>query len=717
MMRFMSARKLTIACGLFLLVSGSEGVALAARNPLNTIAASSRDLLGGKATMIQARTGEMVVSLVAAGDFVLFKGCDFDSGVAGFRAHISAAQSGTLEIHLDKPDGVLLGRCQFPKSNSGRGWRDVSCPVDNALAGVRDVYVVLTQSDSDAPVTFGSFEFKKSLGAEPERIKLGYADRVDVLDDEPQSTNSFGMPEHGFVEDFESNPFQHWLMHGLLATPRALAGTGALLSPNTNLNFAYTTDVYLNKADTGGEWRSLAQGALTVDICLDSAAAQPGIGFASKDGKQLAYVVLNGADNSLEAWRKLADGSTTLIHKHVTGTNAAGESWTLRIGTTYRLEIDWSPFSGGLIAFLRQPDGSAITSFRTVIDLPVARRPLLLCQGGQARFDQLRFDPNLDAWNLKWQWKKAPVLSSDVCNPAVWKWKDGKYYMMWRKFGRDTFHGIATSSDAVNWTRVTDQAIKCTGDMTVLKDPFGDGRVYATPGGDNLPWWSSDGSDHFTNWTNTGLTLGSIYGNSRIQEIIDTRQYPQLKPIEFRGHTYRFIGFTENWVAKPQPHTVVLLSDTLTNWVVANPEPLIPPGKQFWGEKGNAIGSAFVLPDGNILISSCSCTYDGYTGASEPSNVSAVVDGRQPWKLLRLGTLPDAPVSRENVWYQGPNFGTAFLYEPENDTLYFYGGFHDYYVGMMRAEHFSHSPLCRPSANASTRGAGATRPSQMASTR
>jgi hypothetical protein len=47
--------------------------------------------------------------------------------------------------------------------------------------------------------------------------------------------------------------------------------------------------------------------------------------------------------------------------------------------------------------------------------------------------------------------------------------------------------------------------------------------------------------------------------------------------------------------------------------------------------------------------------------------------------------LPDAPVSRENVWYQGPNFGTAYLYEPTNDTLYFYGGFHDSSIGMMRA--------------------------------
>ena len=70
--------------------------------------------------------------------------------------------------------------------------------------------------------------------------------------------------------------------------------------------------------------------------------------------------------------------------------------------------------------------------------------------------------------------------------------------------------------------------------------------------------------------------------------------------------------------------------------------------------------------------------------------MSAIADGKQPWKLLKVGTLPDAPVSREGVWYQGPNFGTAFYYDKESDTLFFYGGFHDYEIGMMRVRNFLH---------------------------
>jgi hypothetical protein len=266
--------------------------------------------------------------------------------------------------------------------------------------------------------------------------------------------------------------------------------------------------------------------------------------------------------------------------------------------------------------------------------------------------------------------------------------------MMWRKFGADNYHGIISSTDGVSWTRVKDEVLKCTGDMNVVVDPFGDGLVYITAGGGT--WWTSDGSNGFTVWKDSGLKMGSIYGNNRIQEIIDTRKYPQMKAVQFQGTGYRFIAFTENWMKDPKPHTVVLLSNTLTNWVLASPEPVIPPETTFWGEKGSAIGSAIVLPDGNILISSCSCTFAGYTGAPEPSNVSAIVDGTQPWKVLKLGVLPDAPVSRDHVWYEGPNFGTAFYYEPANDTLFFYGGFHDYYIGMMRVRHFSQSRLFHP---------------------
>jgi Carbohydrate binding module (family 6) len=666
--------------------------AFAANNPLDTIMAANYDTKSGMIKTESSSEGGNDICSIHNGDFVVYKDCDFDSGVAAFKARIASIRKGSIEIRLDSPAGRLMGVCPFDNSGGWQEWEDVRCKVDNSQAGPRDVYLVFHGQGTGALVNVRSFVFLKSIVMNPSEVPLGFPDRVDVVDDEPQGTNSWGMPEAGFTDDFEHGDLSNWIAKGISITTNAVEGGYSAESLGTDFNFAFTPNAYINKTDTGGEWRTLAEASLTADMVIDSPAARPGIGFSSKDARQQIFVILNSVSNSIEAWRKLSDGSLFEV-KQYSDTNTFGTKWTIQPGVKYRLKIDWSPYSDGLIVFLQDEQGNTITSFRTVIDLPAARRPLLVCSGGPARFDNVKFDPTLDSWDFKWQWKKEPILAPDVCNPAIWKWKDGKYYMMWRKFGADNYHGIITSTDGVAWSRVKDDVLKCTGDMNVVVNPFGDGLVYITPGGDHMPWWTSDGSNQFTAWKKTRLNLGNIYGNCRIQEIIDTKHYPQMTPVTFEGNKYQFIAFTEDWNRFPKPHTVVLLGNTLTNWVVDNPNPVIPPGTNFWGEKGSAIGSAIVLPDGNILIADCACTFAGYTGAPEPSNVSVIVDGKQPWKVLKLGVLPDAPVSREHVWYEGPNFGTALYYESANDTLYFYGGFHDYYIGMMRVQNFMQSKL------------------------
>ena len=673
------------------------GTAFAAKNPLNTLAADSFDVTSGAIKTEPCSEGGNDICSIHDGDYVVYKGCDFDSGVAAFKARIASITRGSIEIRLDGPTGSLMGRCFFNPTGSWQDWGDVTCKVDNSQSGVRDVYLMFHGDPQGALVNMSSFVFLKSIVANTPQIPMGFSNRTDIVDDEPQATEAWGIPENGFTEDFEDGHLKNWTATGISITKNALEQNYSAASFGTNFNFALTPGVYINKTDTGGEWRTLAEASLSADIVIDSPNALPGIGFSSKDAKQWVYVALNAASNTIDVWRQFSAGAPARTKQFsLESTNGADSQWALQTGVKYRLQMDWSPYSDGLIVFLHDDRGNTIASFRTVIDLPVARHPLLACSGGDARFDNVNFDPSLDSWDFKWQWKKAPVLASDVCNPAIWKGKDGKYYMMWRKFGADNYHGIISSTDGVNWTRVKDNVLKCTGDMNVVVDPFGDGRVYITPGGDHMPWWSSDGSNSFTVWNKTGLNLGGIFGNCRIQEIIDTGKYQQMTSVKFKDANYRFIAFCEDWNRDPKPHTVILLSNTLTNWVLANREPVIPPGTNFWGEKGSAIGSAIVLPDGNILIASCSCTFAGYTGAPEPSNVSAIVDGKQPWKVLKLGILPDAPVSRDRVWYEGPNFGTALYYEPATDTLFFYGGFHDYYIGMMRVKNFSQSQLFHP---------------------
>lgn len=677
---------ISIASSFSLLAAAS----LAANNPLSPINATGYSRQSGGIKIEQSNDGKKNLAAIHNGDYAVYKNFDFDSGVAGFTTRIATIHEGIIEIRLDDPHGPLLASCPFKNTGGWQSWSNVACKVDNSQAGVRDIYLVFHGTSKKALVNVQSFKFLKTLVDQSIEDHPNLAERIDSTDDEVQSTNSWGIPENGFTDNFADGHLTNWIASGIVAAQPDSSQQFCAMSAGTNFDFALTPNAYINQTDTGGEWRTLAEASLAADITLDSTSARPGIGFSAKNGAQWIYAALNADDNSIEVWRKFGHEAPALVKNYGRSSNAV---WRIQPDLKYRLQMDWSPYSNGLIVFLMDQHSNVLANFRTVIDLPSARHPLMVCSGGQARFENLAFDPTLDGWNFKWQWKKTPVLTPDVCNPAVWKGKDGKYYMMWRKFGQDTYHGIASSSDGINWTRVSDQVLKCTGDMNVVVDPFGDGLIYITPGGNKMPWYASDGSSHYTEWKDTGKNLGDIYGNSRIQEIIDTKRYPMIKPVHFQGADYRFIGFTENWVSRPQPHTVVLLSNTLTNWVLANPKPLLPPSPDFWGEKGNAIGSAIVLPDGNILLASCSCTFAGYTGAPEPSNVSVIVDGKQPWKVLKAGILPDAPVSRENVWYQGPNFGTAFYYAPENDTLFYYGGFHDFHIGVMRVEHFSQSKI------------------------
>jgi len=686
----------TLLFALMLIVG--ENKASAANNPLNTIKADSFDNKSDGIKTEACSEGGMDLCSIHDGDYAMYKAFDFDSGVAAFQIRIAANQKGSIDVRLDSPTGPLLGTCSFQPTGGWQSWANATCNVDNSQAGVRDVYLVFHGEGDAALVNVSQFVFLKSTVIAGQGIDL--SGRLDVKDDEPQATHAWGMPETGFTDDFADGTMSHWIASGLTVTDHGIDGSHSVAHTGTDLGFAYTPDVYINKTDTGGEWRTMAEASLAADIVINSVDARPGIGFSSKDGKQWVYVVLNPANNSIEAHRKLSDGTDVIIHEHpkflgdmaVKNPDAGVPqvTLTLQTGVKYRMQVDWSPYSNGMLVFLYDDKGAVITSFRTVIDLPAARRPMLICSGGDARFGGVKFDPTLDGWDYKWQWYKAPVLGDDVCNPAVWKGKDGKMYMTWRKFGADTFHGIASSPDGIHWTRVNDETLKCTGDMNVLVDPFGDGLIYVTPGGGNMPWFTSDGSNNYTTWNTAVIKVGDIFGNCRIQELIDTKRYPQMSPIQFQGTDYRFIAYVEDWVRMPKPHSVVLLSNTLDKWILPQPDPVIPPQDNFWGEKGSAIGAAFPLPDGNILIADCACTWAGYTGAPEPSNVSAIADGKQPWKILKLGTLPDVPVSREAVWYQGPNFGTAFYYDDTTDTLFFYGGFHDYRIGMMRVQHFLH---------------------------
>lgn len=83
------------------------------------------------------------LTLIHHKDWAAFKYVDFDTQpVNQFLARAgSLAYGGYIEIHLDQPDGELIGTCEVPRTGGWQLWSTVTCPVKNARR-VRAVYLV-----------------------------------------------------------------------------------------------------------------------------------------------------------------------------------------------------------------------------------------------------------------------------------------------------------------------------------------------------------------------------------------------------------------------------------------------------------------------------------------------------------------------------------------------------------------------------------------------
>ncbi|MGK3966886.1 glycoside hydrolase family 43 protein [Sorangium sp. So ce118] len=92
--------------------------------------------------------GGMNLSNIEDGDWVRLRGVDFGEGAESFSARVaSAGQGGSIELHLDAPDGTLVGTCAVEATGDWQTWSDTSCAVDGA-AGVHDLVLVFTGGDS-----------------------------------------------------------------------------------------------------------------------------------------------------------------------------------------------------------------------------------------------------------------------------------------------------------------------------------------------------------------------------------------------------------------------------------------------------------------------------------------------------------------------------------------------------------------------------------------
>jgi hypothetical protein len=369
-------------------------------------------------------------------------------------------------------------------------------------------------------------------------------------------------------------------------------------------------------------------------------------------------------------------------------------------GYKYKLEFLWSPFANAGIANVYMADGSGWGLNASVVALagsPNARHPAVVCTGGAARFDSLVFDPNLDNWNYDWEFYASPVVkpitvtpnygSNLFANGIHWKWKkDGKFYIRFR-------NGlIYSSTNVITWTNVGRYNVNAAvSDPCLLYDPFGDGCIYESSSG--TAWYKSDGHDGFLTWDSVATLGKNNHGMAAMQDVIDTKKYPGLlDSITFNAKKYRFIGIGEQWFSRAPlngPWSTVKLSNDLSSWVRPDTNAIPKRFDGDWEQIGDAIGCGYPMADGNILIICCTCTNAGYTGGGyEATNVTSVLDGKQPWVTRKVSKLPMTPAFPTG-WTKGPNMPQSFVYDSTADILYFFSDFGDAQEGVLRVRNFS----------------------------
>lgn len=82
------------------------------------------------------------LTMIHDGDWAAYKYVDFGSGVVAFQAQAaSLTYGGVIELHLNLPDGALVGTCQVARTGGWQKWEAVTCQVQRA-AGVHVLFLV-----------------------------------------------------------------------------------------------------------------------------------------------------------------------------------------------------------------------------------------------------------------------------------------------------------------------------------------------------------------------------------------------------------------------------------------------------------------------------------------------------------------------------------------------------------------------------------------------
>ncbi len=122
------------------------------------------------------------VTAISSGDWICFQNVDFGEGATTFTAKVaSAANGGTIEIHLDSPIGPIVGVVTVPATGGVDQWQEASVYISGA-ADVHDLYFRFSGS-GDSMFEFDSWQFdnREVASSRPNGNMLTPADDTSLL--------------------------------------------------------------------------------------------------------------------------------------------------------------------------------------------------------------------------------------------------------------------------------------------------------------------------------------------------------------------------------------------------------------------------------------------------------------------------------------------------------------------------------------------------------
>jgi hypothetical protein len=501
-----------------------------------------------------------------------------------------------------------------------------------------------------------------------------------------------------YTDGFERGDLNDYVSDGIDITAGALAGSR---SASYKSSAATIMHYALNPALTNEQ-----EAEASMLFSLDDANANVGVGFADENGVW-CYAMIDRANKSLNIERR----ASYSIYPH-TETGFARSNWTerqengfyiwcsdsqplptLAQGTTYRLKFQMSnrlPSMGKAAqAIVEKPDGTVLCSVRSFLDDVYAPHPLFIIKQGNARVDDFRFQL-LDRWSYNWKPRNGPINPAwSGFNPAVWRDANKKWWMTSR-----TDNKIRWSTDGINWSTQTANAppvsIMDPAILGMHGTPWNDGRTYlaSCDGCCFAPvqiFYSTDPGSG--NWTKWGEHAG-LPDCGREHVFLDTKDWPTLDSIHYNGTAYRFLSILEGDVGHGGS-TMIKLTNDEVNYVKIECADLYGNStnntlqqKNLWMmECLNSATSSAVALDSNIRV----MTFKDGMRYEKAIPLEAVLDGRQPWKVLALQTIPGFPYYwgdwhkvRDKTgasWYGGKyEWPSCFVWVPEEKKVFCYWG-------------------------------------------